>query len=405
MKDSDQIYVNKNNQLFIAGKSAEDIVAIAGGTPCYVYDRTKIADVIKRLKSELPREIKLHYAIKANPFPALVTQMSAWVDGFDVASHQELLLALASGMPSEKISIAGPGKSNNDLIAALLSGVVINVESENELNRIYQLCIKHQRQAKISFRINPDFSLKHSGMQMSGGSQPFGIDAERIPEILAKLKSELVHFKGFHIFTGSQNLNHQALIETHNNTFALAQRLLSSTDKVASQINIGGGFGIPYFAHETPLKLAPVIDNLSSLIKQYKTGFKDAEIHLELGRYLVGEAGIYLSRIIDKKESRGKTYLVTDGGLHHHLANSGNFGQVLRKNFPVLLTSCIESHQHEIVDVVGPLCTPLDILANQVSLPFAKIGDIFAVLQSGAYGASASPQNFLSQPKVKELVL
>jgi len=369
----------KNNHLNIAGKSVEELIAIAGGTPCYVYDSKKIRNVIQQLKHKLPTQIKLHYAIKANPFPALVTQMSAWVDGFDVASHQELLLALASGMPSNKISIAGPGKSNNDLMAALFSGVVINVESENELKRIYQISEKYQRQANIAFRINPDFSLKNSGMQMAGGAKPFGIDAEKMPNILATLKHDLVHFKGFHIFTGSQNLNHQALIETHNNTFALAQYLLQSTDIVASQVNIGGGFGIPYFANESALKLTPVIDNLARLIEQYHSELNHAEIHLELGRYLVGEAGTYLSRIIDKKESRGKTYLVADGGMHHHLANSGNFGQVIRKNYPVLLASCAESNLFETVDVVGPLCTPLDILANQVSLPSANIGDVFAV--------------------------
>jgi diaminopimelate decarboxylase len=395
----------ENNQLIIAGKTAKQIIAIAGGTPCYIYDANKIKKQIASLKSQLPARIHLHYAVKANPFPPLVGQMATWVDGFDVASHQELLLALSCGMPSHKISLAGPGKSYNDLAAAILSGAIINVESSLELTRIYGICESHQCKANISLRINPDFELKHSGMSMGGGSKVFGIDAELAPKIISSIDTDFVNFKGLHIFSGSQNLNQHALVETHNKTFDLAYRLLDQACVSASQINIGGGFGIPYFENDKMLPLSAITDNLSLLMSQYQTKLNNAEIHLELGRYLVGSGGVYLSEIIDKKVSRGKTYLVVDGGMHHHLANSGNFGQVIRKNYPVLLANRIEDSECETVDVVGPLCTPLDILARGVSLPLAEVGDIFAVLQSGAYGASASPQEFLSQPKLRELLL
>jgi len=394
-----------NNQLMIANKTARSIAAIAGGTPCYVYDSQIIKAKAKQLKTMLPDGIHLHYAIKANPFAPLVAQMANWVDGFDVASHRELLLALSSGMPSHKISIAGPGKSIDDLTAAIHSGAIINIESMTELKRIYGITLHHGCKANISLRINPDFELKHSGMQMSGGSKPFGIDAELAPNILANLNTELVNFKGLHIFTGSQNLNPQAIIQAHNNTFELAQRILDKGGVIASQINIGGGFGIPYFSHETPLDLTPIMENLAALMKQYHDVLNAPEIHIELGRYLVGESGTYLSTIVDKKQSRGKTYLVTDGGMHHHLANSGNFGQVIRKNYPVLIATNLNGDTTETVDVVGPLCTPLDILGTKITLPKANIGDLFAVQQSGAYGASASPHEFLSQPKVKELLL
>lgn len=395
----------QNNQLIIAGKTAEQIVAIAGGTPCFVYHRAGIKQRINTLKQQLPVGIHLHYAIKANPFAPLVGQMASWVDGFDVASHQELILALSTGMASNNISIAGPGKSLDDLTAAIVSGVVINVESITELNRIYILCAQFQCKANISLRINPDFELKHSGMQMSGGAKPFGIDTELVPEILSNLDHGNVNFIGLHIFSGSQNLNPQALIEAHNNTFELAARLLKQANLTAKQINIGGGFGIPYFAHDKSLHLDDIMENLSALMEQYQAQLSNAEIHLELGRYLVGPCGVYLTKIIDKKVSRGKTYLVADGGMHHHLANSGNFGQVIRKNYPVMLCHNVQGENLETVDVVGPLCTPLDILASKVTLPVASIGDIFAVLQSGAYGASASPQGFLSQPLVKEIML
>ena len=392
-------------QLKIANRSAAEIVAIAGGTPCYVYDSQVIANKAKLLKALLPENIHLHYAIKANPFAPLVTQMVKWVDGFDVASHSELLLALSSGMPSHKISIAGPGKSNDDLVTAVVSGATINVESVRELERIYVICEKYQCKGNVSLRINPDFELKNSGMKMSGGAKPFGIDAELAPHILSTLNLALVNFKGLHIFTGSQNLNHHSIIEAHNKTFSLAERILRESGVKASQINIGGGFGIPYFSNEKSLQLEPIMENLAILMAKYHGELSFPDIHIELGRYLVGECGTYLSTIVDKKQSRDKTYLVTDGGMHHHLANSGNFGQVIRKNYPVLIASNMNDSDTELVDVVGPLCTPLDILASNIELPIADVGDLFAVQQSGAYGASASPHRFLSQPEVREIIL
>ena len=395
----------RGNQLLIAGKTANEVVAIAGGTPCYIYAAEQIQRQVTGLKTKLPNNVHLHYAIKANPFAPLVGRMAEWVDGFDVASHKELILALASGMPSQDISFAGPGKSDADLTAAIASQVVINLESENELSRIYRFSEQLAIKANIALRVNPDFELKNAGMRMSGGAKPFGIDAENVPEILRSLDKKCVDFRGLHIFCGSQNLCHKALIETHNQTFALAERLLREAKVSAKQINIGGGFGIPYFAHERSLELNAVTDNLCLLMDKYQERFVNTAIHLELGRYLVGNAGTYLSRIVDKKVSRGETFLVADGGLHHHLANSGNFGQVIRKNYPTILANCCQHEVTETVNIVGPLCTPLDVLAKQVSLPVAEIGDLFAVLQSGAYGASASPKEFLSQPYVREIML
>jgi diaminopimelate decarboxylase len=394
-----------NNQLIIAGKTAEEIVAIAGGTPCYVYDKSLIASNIKTLRAMLPEAVKIHYAIKANPYAPLVTQMVNHVSGFDVASHQELILALSSGMAPANISFAGPGKSMQDLLAAVVSKVTINVESQHELNQIYKIAEQQQCKANIALRVNPSFELKNSGMSMAGGSKPFGIDAENIAEMLQTLNFNKVSIKGLHIFTGSQNLNAEALIQAQSNTFELAYQLLKQADIKIAHVNIGGGFGIPYFPNEKALILEPIMSNLTTLIEKYQPliGFK--EIHLELGRYLVGEAGIYLSRIIDKKNSRGKSYLVADGGMHHHLANSGNFGQVIRKNYPVVIPQNVHYETPERVNIVGPLCTPLDILANQVDLVPTNIGDLIAILQSGAYGPTASPQLFLSQPQVKELML
>ena len=397
-------FPQKNGQVYVADKPLEQIVAIAGQTPVYIYDRNLITQRVKALKNALPEKIQLHYAMKANPMPAVVQHLASLVDGLDVASQGELLTAINSGMKPSEISFAGPGKNDTELKAAIAAGIVINVESENELIRINDIGKNLKITPSIAIRVNPDFELKASGMKMSGGPKQFGIDAEKLPELLTRLPELSVNFAGFHIFSGSQNLKPESLIDAHNKTFALAASLCRDLAVDYRFINIGGGFGIPYFPGDEPLDIAPIAENLQRLLKEYPQ-FENKEIIIELGRYLVGEAGIYVSRIIDKKESREQTYLITDGGLHHHLANSGNFGQVIRKNYPVRISQKKEKQEMEIVTAVGPLCTPLDTLADKMELPKAEIGDLLVILQSGAYGKTASPEAFLGHPPAKQLLI
>ncbi len=394
----------KNGQLYIANMAVEQAIAIIGQTPAYLYDRQLIQQRVASLRNMLPPGILLHYAMKANPMPAVVQHLAALVDGLDVASQGEMHTAINTGMLHSEISFAGPGKNNTELKAAIAAGIVINVESENELYRIEKIGKDLGITPNIAIRVNPDFELKASGMKMSGGPKQFGIDAEKLPDILTNIHNLTVNFEGFHIFSGSQNLKSEALIDAHNKTFALAHELVQYLKVDFRFINIGGGFGIPYFPGDEALDLQPVAENLQHLLDEYKS-FSNKQIIIELGRYLVGEAGIYVSKIIDKKISRGLTYLVTDGGLHHHLSNSGNFGQVIRKNYPVRISTQKPITETELVSIVGPLCTPLDTLAAKMELPKAEIGDLVVILQSGAYGRTASPENFLGHPHVKELLL
>ncbi len=396
----------QQGRLHAAGKPIEQIVDIVSQTPLYVYDRKLISQRIDDLRSLLPEKIKLHYAIKANPMPAIVQHIANLVDGLDIASHGELLSALNTGTKASEISFAGPGKTDKELIAAIASHIVINVESENELKRINKFGIQLRITPKVALRVNPDFELKASGMKMSGGPKQFGIDADKLPELLSSLTSLELQFEGLHIFSGSQNLNKESIIETHNKTFELAAELLSEPSLDYRFINIGGGFGIPYFPGDRALDLQPIAKNLQRLLSKYPQ-FKDKEIILELGRFIVGEAGIYISKIIEKKESRGTTYLITDGGLHHHLPNSGNFGQLIRKNYPVVIHAAVKKadSKTEKVTIVGQLCTPLDTLADKMELPLAEIGDLVVILQSGAYGKTASPEHFLGHKAVKEILL
>lgn len=391
--------------LMIGGMTVEQLARRVGRTPFYAYERDALADRIALLRRHLPPGVELHYAMKANPMPALVAFVAGRVDGIDVASGRELAVALDAGMPASEISFAGPGKSDAELGQALAAGVLINVESTREINLLARISKESGRIARVAVRVNPDFELKSSGMKMSGGPKQFGIDAERVPDALELIGRQGLSFEGFHIFGGSQNLRADAICDAQRKTIDLALDLAQSAPSAVRIINIGGGFGIPYFPGEAPLDLDPIASNLRDLVEQTQAALPDAKIAIELGRYIVGECGIYVCRVIERKLSRGHVFLITDGGLHHHLAASGNFGQVIRKNYPVVVGNRVQGTRRELASVVGPLCTPLDLLADRMDLAEACEGDLIAILQSGAYGASASPQAFLSHPPVVETLV
>ena len=395
----------RHNELCVAGIAVSELAARVGDRPFYAYDSALMSQRVRFLREHLPANIDLHYAIKANPMPAVVQHMSGLTEGLDVASATELAVALETGVEPLDISFAGPGKSARDLENAVAAGVIIILESFTEMERVAALAAEHGCEPPVAVRVNPDFELKSSGMKMGGGPRPFGVDAEQVPALLQRIADTPLRFMGLHIFTGSQNLRHEALIEAHDQTFALAERLAAESPLPIRWLNIGGGLGIPYFPGEQPLALAPVCDNLRQRLDAWRQAHPDCTVVMELGRYLVAEAGVYVCRVSDRKVSRDQVYLITNGGLHHHLALSGNFGQVIRKNYPVCLGNRVHGDTQEVVNIVGPLCTPLDILGQRMSLPAASIDDLVVVFQSGAYGFTASPHGFLSHPAPEELLL
>ncbi|WP_088178870.1 pyridoxal-dependent decarboxylase, exosortase A system-associated [Thauera butanivorans] len=398
-------FLREGSELLINGQPISRIAARVGRTPFYAYDRNLLDTRVAQLRAALPKAVKLHYAMKANPMPALVGHMARLVDGIDVASAGELMVALDAGADPREISFAGPGKTEAELHQAVAAGILINVESFREVPLLAAAQQALGLPARVAVRVNPDFELKSSGMKMGGGPKQFGVDAEQVPELLAGIGRAGLAFEGFHLFAGSQNLKPEAIIEAQQKSYALARRLAEHAPSPVKFLNLGGGFGIPYFPGEQPLDLAPIGANLADIIEQARQVLPEAEIVIELGRYLVGEAGLYVAKVIDKKISRGHTYLVTDGGLHHHLSASGNFGQVIRKNYPAAIANRMGATRQETVSIVGPLCTPLDLLADRMNLPAAEPGDLVVIYQSGAYGASASPQRFLGHPSVTEVLV
>jgi diaminopimelate decarboxylase len=391
--------------LQVGGVPLTELARRVGRTPFYAYDRDLIRQRVELLRRHLPAGVHLHYAIKANPMPEVVGLLASLVDGLDVASGGELRIALAAGMRPDAISFAGPGKSDKELAEAVRAGIVINLESEREMERVAKLGLEGDERPRVAVRVNPDFELKSSGMMMGGGPKQFGVDAERVPAMLVRMKQLGLDFRGFHIFSGSQNLRAEAIGEAQEKAIQLAVKLAESAPAPVRLLNIGGGFGIPYFPGDQPLDIAAVGANLARLVQGLGERLPQATVIVELGRYLVGEAGIYVCRVVDRKVSRGQVFLVTDGGLHHHLAASGNFGQVVRKNYPVLVGNRVAGDERETVFVTGPLCTPLDLLAERMEMAKADVGDLIVVLQSGAYGLSASPIAFLSHPTPAEVLI
>lgn len=400
-----QLFPVIDDCLQIGGISLTRLAQRVGKSPFYAYDRNLITKRVQHLRSSLPREISLHYSVKANPMPALLQHMANLVDGFDVASSGELKLVLDTLMKPDQISFAGPGKTDADLAQSIAAGVIINLESENELERAARIGETLGITPQIVVRVNPDFELKSSGMKMGGGSKQFGIDAEQVPPLLKRIGLLGLDFHGFHIYSGSQNLNPAAIIEAQASTLELAIRLAEHAPQAVRLLNIGGGFGIPYFPGEAPLDLLPIAENLDDWLPRIKTRLPEVKVVLELGRYLVGEAGIYVCRVIDRKVSRGQVFLICDGGMNHNLAASGNLGQVIRKNYPVAIGNKMRGEERETVSIVGPLCTPLDLIAEKMEMARADVGDLIVIFQSGAYGLTASPTAFLSHPIPNEVLV
>lgn len=368
-------------------------------TPLYVYDYAAVEARLAALRASMPATLDIHYAMKANPYEPLLAAIAKQVDGLDVASAGEMALALEH-KPGSAISFAGPGKRDAEMEAAIAAGVTLNLESEGEAERALRIGERIGVTPRLAVRVNPDYELRGSGMKMGGRPSPFGVDAARVPALVRQLIAAGADWRGFHIFAGSQSLDTEAIIETQAATLALAARLRDESDAMPPLVNIGGGFGIPYFHGDTPIDLVAIGVALGERMAE----FGDAQIAIELGRFLVGEAGIYLARVIDRKESQGETFLIVDGGLNHHLAATGNFGTVVKRNYPVAVAHRMQDAPEETVTVVGPLCTPLDRLADKVALPRAEVGDVIAIFASGAYGASASPSAFLGHPPVRELL-
>ena len=379
------------------------------GSPLFVYDRSVMRSQLERLRRAYSDRVDVYFSMKANPALQVVQAFVQYGCGIEIASVGELEQALVAGCRPERILFAGPGKQQHELERAVEVGIgEIHLESITEAHRLNEVAERLGRTVRVSLRINAASSAQGGAMRMGGKPSPFGIDEESLDESLREIVAlDNLEVRGVHLFTGTQILDHEVLITQYRKAVEIAHRVASQIPNSLESIDFGGGLGIPYFEKESELDLDAFQPSFRQLLVDIDSDplLVNARLIVEPGRFLVGEAGVYVSSVIEVKESREKTFLVTDGGMHHHLAASGNLGQTIKRNYPIAALNHLDSEPSGTVEVVGPLCTPLDVLGRSTQLPALKSGDLVGVFQSGAYGRSASPSGFLSHPTPAEVMV
>jgi diaminopimelate decarboxylase len=399
-------YGRSSGDLLIGGVSASAL-AHQYGTPLFVYDAGIMAKKWALLREALPPRFSIYYSMKANPHRTILRFFLGKGAGLEISSGGEFHQAFGAGCPPEKILFAGPGKTDAELELVLSQGIgEIHVESLGEAERIAAIAGRRGNRARVGLRVNPSEDAEGGAMRMGGGPAPFGVDEESLEEVLGRILAlPALDFRGIHLFAGTQILDFRILAAQYTKEIEIARRVAARLKRPLDTLDFGGGFGIPYFPHEQPLDMRKLRESLDALVEAIENDplFSGTHFLTEPGRYLMGEAGVYIARVVDVKVSRGKKFLILDGGMNHHLAASGNLGQTIKRNYPLALVNKLGQPAEETVDVVGPLCTPLDVLGRGVSLPRAEAGDLVGVFQSGAYARSASPLGFLSHPSPPEV--
>ncbi len=373
------------------------------GTPLYAYDAAQIISQYEILKKSLPREFGIFYSMKANPLLGLCQLFKKLGARIEVASSGELQTAVAAGFAPDSIIFTSPGKTLEELELAVETGIYsINVESIEEAECINKLAVQKGRKADISVRINPDFDIAGSGIKMTGVPTQFGIDQVNAENTLNYLKTlSNVNVIGIHIYTGTQALNASNIILSMEQIIKLSLELSEKCKFTLKFLNLGGGFGIPYFKDDSTLDIETFGRNFLVMWQDYKAKLSGTQVFVESGRFLMAQAGTYLTRVLYRKGCKGKKYLVCDGGSNQH-ASSAFLGRYIRNNFPMHILNKTENEEQ--VNVVGPLCTPTDLVGQNVVLPEAGPGDIVAIDKSGAYGSTQSPVLFLSHPLAAEVL-
>jgi diaminopimelate decarboxylase len=404
----EKFFSTSGGELYVGGVAVGSVVA-EYGTPLFIYDSRVFDLKWDLLRRTLPAEFAISYSVKANPNPVILRHFMMKGCGLEIASAGECQLALKAGCSADGILFAGPGKTEADLEFVLARDIgEIHLESQLELQRISAIARKLGRRARVAVRVNPSAEAQGGAMRMGGKPAPFGIDEENLGDVVREiLRDAALEFRGVHLFTGTQILDHEVLIRQYRKGMEIGLSVARSIERPLHTIDFGGGLGIPYFAGDQELNMQLLAGELYALMREARKEplFSGTQFVLEPGRYLVGEAGVYVTRVTDIKVSRGKKFLVLDGGMNHHLAASGNLGQVIKKNFPVVILNKTADTARERVDVVGPLCTPLDVLARDIDLPPAEVEDLVGIPQSGAYARAASPLGFLSHLTPPEILV
>ncbi|MEO7635114.1 MAG: pyridoxal-dependent decarboxylase, exosortase A system-associated [Sphingomicrobium sp.] len=391
--------------LAIGGTPAEELVSEAGGTPLFVYDNNIVGAQVARFQAAMPSGVALNYNVCANPYQPLLEFLGRYVDGFRVVSLGELERLREADLAGLPIHFAGPGKRDDELEAAIDAGATISIESEGETSRAIAAGERLGIQPKLAVRVNVPFTIEGGQLTMGARPSPFGIDSERVPDVVAAIVEAGATWSGLHMFAGAQSLNAGAIAAAHRATIDSAGEIGARIGRHIPELNLGSGFDIACHGGEEPLDIDHVANELCETLRHAPDALATTRISLELGRWLVGEAGVYLTRVLDRTTSCGRTFLTVDGGGHHLLGATGCLGERGRGNYPIALANRFGAAGEEDVIVTGCLCTPFDVLGDEVSLPRAEPGDLIAIFCAGAYGLTASPQAWESRPPARELLV
>ena len=394
-----------DGQLMVGGYKAEELVAEARGTPLFVYDNNIVGAQVARFKGAMADGIALHYSVTANPYEPLLEFLGRYIDGFRIVSVGELRRLQAAELAGIPINFAGPGKLDGELEASVKAGATISVESEGEAVRTIRAAEKVGVQPKVSVRVTPPFAIEEGRVTIGSRPSPFGVDADRVPSLVHGLIEAGVDWRGLHMFAGAQCLDAEALAEVHRVTVDHAGEIAEAIGLPLPELNLGSGFDIACRPGDEPLDIDRVAAALNHTLCNAPALLATTRFTIELGRWLVGEFGVYLTQIIDRTESCGKTFLTTDGGGHHLIGATGSLGERGLVNFPIAVANRFDVPAEENVTVTGCLCTPFDLLGDDVPLPCAEVGDLIAVFCAGAYGLSASPQAWESRPLAREMLV
>jgi diaminopimelate decarboxylase len=371
-------------------------MAEAYGTPLYAYDSRCIESQYRLLQQSLPSQFEIFYSLKCNPLLGICQLFKKLGSGIEVASLGELNVAIEAGFDPSSIIFTSPGKTYRELEYAIDQGIYsINIESVQEAILINEIGEKLHKKVSISIRVNPNFNISGAGMKMTGVPTQFGIDQSELKEAMEVIsRLSFVKVIGIHVFTGTQMLDIGNLVATMEEIMKLAIELSDTYLFKLEFLDLGGGFGIPYFRGEMPIEMNRFSTMLSQIWDKYKQRLRHTRVGVESGRFLLAEAGLFMTKVLYVKESKGSKYAVCDGGSNHH-ASTAFLGRYVRNNFPMYLLGK-EDGELEEVTVVGSLCTPTDVLGQKVMLPKVEQGDVLVINKSGAYGLTHSPVLFLS---------
>jgi diaminopimelate decarboxylase len=408
MTDSDPLYFESEMQ------DALRLAANRVGTPSYVYFYDRIRSRVEELHSAFGGRFQISYAVKANPNAALLRLLKSEIELLDVSSGGELKLALDSGYNAEQLRFSGPGKSVPELRLAVSSGCSkMIVESTSELEDLDAICAEDGRSITVLIRVNPQKVPRGFGVNMSGRPSQFGVDEEELADLFrgaSKLKH--VSIAGLHIYAGTQCLDPEAIVENFSNYIEIFRTYAPMCPGGLSDVIFGSGIGIPYHDRDEPVNLYDIAKQVNPMLDEMRRDhhLQNVNCILEIGRLLVGEAGYFLTRVLRKKQSRGKSIRILDGGMNCHLAACGHFGTMIPRNYrmfrlPISNSPGHSTEQMKRYELFGPLCTTIDQLGRAVELPPLDVGDVIAIACSGAYGASASPVNFISHGPPREAVV